>query len=315
MSALTIARRHYRTRQRLITAVLTDARRLWRQMDPGDLDGWFRQYGPRLVVILAAAQLAAARDADGYLTATLEAQDIDPESVGQVAPSAFAGIASDGRTLDGLLLSPVLTTKEAIGEGLRPRLAVARGWAHMDMILSTQVADAGRGADGSALVARPMVGGYVRMLQGKSCPRCVILAGRWYRWSSGFARHPRCDCIHIPAPENAAGDWTTNPDEAFRRGMVTGLTKGQRQAIEDGADMSQVVNSRRGIYTAGGREFTREGTTRRGFAGHRLGQFERVEGERYRRSRVARLTPDQIYRDATSRDDAVRLLRRFGYII
>lgn len=350
MSALALARRHYRLRQRLITAVVADARRLWRQVDVADLDGWFRQYGPRLVVMLAAAQLAAARAADGYVTDTLEAQGIDPDPLGHVAAAAFSGLASDGRTLDGLLLSPVLTVKEAIGQGARPRLAVARGWAHLDMILSTQVADAGRTADGAALAARPRVGGYVRMLQGKSCSRCVILAGRWYRWNAGFDRHPRCDCIHIPAAEDQAGDLRTDPRQYFdsltEAEQDRAFTKAGAQAIRDGADMNQVVNARRGargLNTAAGRRtreearalrdgrdrgsmqtervygrdafITTEGTTSRGIAGRRLADLQKIDGQRYRRSRTPRLMPEQIYRDATSREDAIRLLRRFGYII
>ena len=48
---------------------------------------------------------------------------------------------------------------------------------------------------------------------------------------------------------------------------------------------------------------TTEGTTRRGVAGARLGQ-----------ARTPRLMPESILEIATDREDAVRLLRRFGYI-
>jgi hypothetical protein len=34
--------------------------------------------------------------------------------------------------------------------------------------------------------------GYIRLLTPPSCARCVILAGRFYRWSDGFKRHPNC---------------------------------------------------------------------------------------------------------------------------
>jgi hypothetical protein len=60
------------------------------------------------------------------------------------------------------------------------------------------------------------------------------------------------------------------------------------------------------VYTAGGRRYTREASTRRGLAGKRLGAA--------RGRRAARLTPDQIFADAADRDDAVRLLHKHGYI-
>jgi len=75
------------------------------------------------------------------------------------------------------------------------------------------------------------------------------------------------------------------------------------RALDEGADIFQVVNAQRGVYTAGGRRFTREGTTRRGFARRRLGRG------------TPRLTPDQIFADATSRGHALELLQRNGYLL
>ena len=47
-------------------------------------------------------------------------------------------------------------------------------------------------------------------------------------------------------------------------------THEERQAIDMGADLNQVVNANRGMYVAGDRQYTREGTTRRGVAGARI---------------------------------------------
>lgn len=79
---------------------------------------------------------------------------------------------------------------------------------------------------------------------------------------------------------------------------------------------------------------TTEGTTRRGLAGQRLiDEGARLQGEaaetvtrmtrnglaqrRVKRQRVQipRLMPESIYELATSREDAIRLLKRFGYIL
>src|SRR5690606_16892226 len=107
------------------------------------------------------------------------------------------------------------STVTALDRGRSLREALAIGQATLDMIVRTQVADAGRVADGVALAARRRAGGYVRMVVGATCDRCIILAGRWYRWNQGFQRHPRCDCIHIPAREDTAESVQTDPRKLF----------------------------------------------------------------------------------------------------
>ncbi len=104
------------------------------------------------------------------------------------------------------------------------------------------------------------------------------------------------------------------------------------QAIRDGADMGQVVNARRGMYTAGRLRVaaTREGTTVRGlYGGYEIdpvtGQLRRRKASEMERrrsggrhisgTRSIRLMPEQIYLDAgNDRAEAIRLLRRFGYL-
>lgn len=185
-----VALAHYRGRRLLVEAVADVARRLWRQVDPGRLDASWASLSAQLLVGLAGAQQSAATPADGYLDTVLSAQDLDPTPAARLVPSALAGVASDGRPLETLLHHPVVVTKLAIGSGATTTRALAAGYTNLDMIVRTQVADAGRVADQVALSARRRVGGYTRMVVGATCARCVILAGRWYRWNAGFARHP-----------------------------------------------------------------------------------------------------------------------------
>jgi hypothetical protein len=147
---------------------------------------------------------------------------------------------------------------------------------------------------------RPAAGGYVRMLNPPSCPRCAVLAGKWFGWNAGFKRHPECDCRHIPSRENLADDLRTDPQLAFKNGQIRGLTQAETKALTEGADIGQVVNARRSIYMDdAGHRLTRESTTRRGiFRGG------------------PRPTPEQIYRSAgKDREKAVELLQRFRYIL
>lgn len=104
------------------------------------------------------------------------------------------------------------------------------------------------------------------------------------------------------------------------------------RAIREGADMAQIVNARRGMttMTAYGRRVlaTREGATRRGaFYRSERARTEAQTGTRFARDRTdvrrglpqfrlrtPRLMPEEIFRLAESRDEAIRMLRRFGYL-
>lgn len=297
MQAEARAREHYRARHRLEDALARLARQLWGKVDPANLDGSWARIAPQLLVGVAGSQLAAARMADTY---TDDVLGDDAPAVADVVPDAFAGVASDGRPLDSLLRNPLTVVKAAIGQGAVLDRAMAGGYANLDMIVRTQLADAGRGADQAAIVARPDVAGYTRILSPPSCSRCVILAGRFYRWNAGFQRHPRCDCLHVPAV--SAGDGVrTDPrgyfDSLSRAEQDKAFTRAGAEAIRDGADMARVVNARRGMYEAGGKLFTTEAATRAGV------------------NRRIRLMPEQIYREAgDDRDEAIRLLRAHGYL-
>lgn len=192
MTTERVALAHYRNRRALAIAAATVAHRLWLQVDRSRIVASWRLLIPQLLVVLTGAQQAAARDADGYLDAVLDAQGVDATALGRVDATALAGVASDGRPLDSLLTSPAFGVLSAIGKGATQARALAGGLASLDMIVRTQVADAGRAADQVAMAARPAVTGYVRVVVGKTCAQCVILAGRRYAYNAGFLRHPRC---------------------------------------------------------------------------------------------------------------------------
>lgn len=317
---------HYQRQQRITAAALVRTRKARSAVE--------------VAQIVAAFQLLAARDAVASVPNMLAEQGIPDEPVATVATASLAGVASDGRTLEGLF-------------------AQASSPFALSMMVATQVQDAARGAASVATAVRPNVTGYVRMLNPPSCSRCAILAGKFYKWNDGFQRHPKCDCRHIPSTEDRAGDLTTNPDAYFhslpgaadlekrypdltiaaRReaGVYSQediFTKAGAQAIRDGGDISQIVNARRGMSTAAidvtgrpvgriarvdvyGRPafITREGITSRGVAGRNLGNLEKQAGRKYRASKTPRLMPESIYEVAKDRDDAIRLLRRFGFIL
>lgn len=292
------ARRHYLAQQALTSRTVAAARRGWAAIDVADLDGtWRAGLADRLFTTVAVGQLAAADQADPYVTAVLAEQGIDAIPDGRVVPRAFAGVASDGRSLDSLLYEPVIATKSAIGAGANPVDAARAGEASLTRIVMTQMQDAGRVPVGVATVARPRVG-YVRMLNPPSCARCAVLAGAFYRSNTGFQRHPGCDCRHIPTAENVAGDMTTDPaayfDSLTADDQARYFGAAGAQAIRDGADIGQVVNARSGMYQAGGSTFTRTAARRS------------TEGRR--------LMPESIYAQTSTREEAVELLERHGFL-
>lgn len=316
-----IAREHYATRERLVSTVADEAAQLWRQVDPGRIGAsWLSLIG-RMMLVLVGGQRAAANRADGYLDTVLDAQGISPASLARVKAAALAGVASDGRDLAGLLYRPTITALIGIRDGATVERALAAGAVTLDMIARTQVADAGRVADQVATVARPAATGYTRMVVGRTCSRCIVLAGQFYRWNTGFDRHPKDDCVHIPSRENISGDIRTDPKAIFKSMSVAEqdqvFTKAGAAAIRDGADIAQTVNARRGMSTAGtgrlarndaGLYATTEGATRRGFAGQRLGARPGQRAER--------LMPESIYELAGgNRDEAIKLLRQHGYLV
>jgi hypothetical protein len=70
-----------------------------------------------------------------------------------------------------------------------------------------------------------------------------VLAGRVYRYSQGFLRHPNCDCVMLPTTV-AAPDLVQDPVELAKAGQIRGLSQADMLAIEQGADFGQVVNVR-----------------------------------------------------------------------
>lgn len=306
MSAAEVAERHYAAQLRQAEATLILVRRLWRRMSLDDLDGSWAGIVNRLTLIVAAAQLGAARAGAAYVP---EALDEDIPADGEINPSRWAGVASDGRPLDSLLFGAVIHTRGSLGIGTAPTGALAAGGKWLDLLAHTQVADAGRGATGVGIAAREGVG-YVRVISVPCCQRCAVLAGKFFKWNAGFQRHPLCDCRHAPSTRGVPAGFSKsiNPDQ------IKDLTQAQRQAIADGGNVNQVINANR--KRAAGGMTTTEGTTRRGV----YGGYERMpDGTLRRRAKgervPQRLTPDAIYRLASDRAEALDLLKRFGYLL
>lgn len=183
---------------------------------------------------------------------------------------------------DALLNSTAFTTEASRFEQM---VSATDNEAEFDRLVASLVQDAGRAAESVATAVRPDVH-HVRYVTPPCCGRCAVLAGRVYRWSDGFERHPNCDCVMVPT--TVAAPFVQSPESLFEAGQIRNLSKADAKAIRDGADVGQVVN------------------VRRAKAG--LSEAGRVLARR------DRPTPEGIYRIASDRDEAVALLSRYGYV-
>lgn len=185
---------------------------------------------------------------------------------------------------DALLNSAAFTTSVQMLEAMIDEA----GDPGFDRLIESVIQDAGRAAEEVAVAVREDIG-HVRYLDPPSCSRCTVLAGRVYRYSTGFLRHPGCDCVMIPTTL-ANREFVRDPVDLARRGLVTGLSKADRAAIlEHDADFNHVVNVR--AKSAGLQE-----------AGRVL-------------ARNGKMTPEGIFRAAgDDREAAVEMLANNGYI-
>lgn len=284
----------YRRQQAIATTTTATIGKLWRRMTD-DFDASWSQIGPQALEVIQDGRQAAVTTALLYTPAVLAETNQRDDPTGALDGRRFLVTTPDGRGVNTLFDEAVIKAKVGVGRGLSAEEGLAVGGRFLTMATLTLLADTRREVFSADIIQRPALTGYVRMLNPPSCNRCVILAGKWFRWNEGFARHPRCDCQHIPGAENVVGDERTDPYELFRSltpaEQERTFGRSEARAIRDGADIYRVVNvsnPKRGLATAAG--------------ARRFGA-------------PSRFTVDDIYRNAGTRTRAIRMLRDEGYIL
>lgn len=276
------AAEQYRVQQQISTTTATAVSRLWRRMGD-DFDTSWRSLGPQIIDVVATGRRAAVMQALPYAGNLLQELGEDADPLEELNPAGFLAAAPDGRRMDSLLQQSVIRTKSAVASGLETQLALAVGGRWLTKATFTTLADTRRDVYAADIIQRPAITGYVRMLNTPSCNRCVVLAGKWFRWNAGFQRHPNCDCQHIPASENRSGDLRTDPYAYFHslspEEQERTFGRSEARALREGADIYQVVN------------------------------------QSVRKLPTSNSLVDQIYRNAGTRTNAIRMLRDQGFIL
>ncbi|MEB4613992.1 hypothetical protein [Leucobacter sp. M11] len=265
--------------------------RLWAKTGTEFSEGW-RQIRARAIETMQVGRAAAIHAALPYMSEVLAETRQAGIPSGVLVPAAFLEAAPNGFLVQDTLDRLPVVAKQAVAGGATALEARSQAAVWLSGVTLTMLADTRRDVFHADMVQRPQLTGYVRMLNPPSCDRCVILAGKRFLWNEGFQRHPNCDCIHIPASEQVAGDLTTDPYAYFNSLDEAGQNKlfGKHgaQAIRDGADIYRVGNIRtRGLGTAAG---------------------NRRYGTPYRR------TVEDIYSHDRDRKFVVENLRYHGYI-
>lgn len=278
-------------------ALATMIHSFWNESGEEDIEAAWGAAGKQVVTAVTAFQQGAAYDGAVTVHNQLKADGKSISPLAIINPTAFSGMAPGGGDLARYFQAAV-SRGAALPVGERS-LSVLNQIIAMAL---EAVRAPSRWGVSTAITARPEVG-YIREVTPPSCKDCALLNGRFYRWNEGFLRHPHCDCIHRPITlEDARYREIMGMDEV-PLDQITGLTKAERAALEMGADLSQVVNAARGRY---GDSYTTEGTSKRG-AYTLLTEYGRAGRER--------LTPAAIINSAKTREEAIKGLQDYGYML
>lgn len=320
-----LAAARYEVVQGITSGVVSAVQALWSDVPPDRILAALQgETGLQILNAVIAGQLSAAAGAQAFVSGAMLAQGVAVAAESTLNVGALAGIAMDGRPLATLLYVPAVSTIQALQAGLPANVALTRGMAQMGMLAATTIADTARTATQVAMTTEPKCVSYVRVVKLPACSRCIVLAGRQYSHSEGFKRHPKCDCGMEPMSD---AEWRSRETAKSPEDLYKAMTPEERhkrfgaagvEALENGADLGQVVNARRGMSTTTtGKKVSREGTTKRGIGGKALnaGFGKSNSVSRYQRSNEIRLMPEQILKNAHGdRELQLALLRKHGYI-
>lgn len=197
--------RAYDAEQRRCKALELLLSREWDTM--GDLDEWDRIRG-RVVNLVSAAQVGAAHDSALAVHLSLVEAGTPVAADGTLSPAAFAGVTDIGGDLEPYLYGSVAHARTVEAGSVRDRLREGRD--RLFLLAREQVGAASRGASLAGIASRDNVG-YVRLVNPPCCSRCAVLSGKFFRWNTGFQRHPRCFpagvVISGPSIEAATRRW------------------------------------------------------------------------------------------------------------
>lgn len=289
MATLQSARERYAEQQEITADAVATARRV--RFDSLS----------RLTALVAGFQAAAAVAGARYVPRALREQGLSLDALAEPDARTLAGWTSYGTPLAPLLDKVRQPESDAY---------------EFDRLIASQVQDAGRNGEALEMAVRPAVTTYVRMLNPPSCSRCILLAGKKYHKNEGFARHPLCDCVHVPTDDEIGDDIRFDPVEYFNS-LPTA-----EQLAEEYPHLTVKMRREAGIYSQED-IFTKHGAVLIRAAPDSKRQYVmgRVVNTRWMKRSTAgedalrRAMPaDMVRRAGGDRVLLLRIMRGYGYI-
>lgn len=280
------AAQHHEERRQTALTTVRETSRLWQSMGDEFDVGW-ATIGEQVTLTAMAGMQQSAELGIAYTASQASGSPLADLDV-----AAFSAADHRGLPLESTLQGAVVQTRMQVAAGASTAEALAFGGTWLAEVVASEVVRANSAAMDASIALTPSIAGYVRMLNPPSCKDCILLAGKWFRWNQGFQRHPRCDCQHIPASENASGDLRTDPYALFEsmteQEQNRTFGRSNARAIREGADLYRVVN-----------------IDNRGLASARAGRLYGTP---------TRATVDELLRQAGTRTNFRRLLEEHGYV-
>lgn len=281
-------------------AAATMVGREWRTIRAGG--DWAAQWQLKLTNLsrlVVAAQIGAAAAGAASVDDDLYRSGYPEKALAEVDPAGFGGWAEHPTsgavlTIPALLYPAVITARATPGTATQKLAAggrVAQTMAHW------AVSEAGRnaamvGATGRARTSLMFVD------PAPMCQRCAVLVGKLFKpGTRSFTRHPGCDGRLV-----AVSDRDKPSVPPLDVSDIKDLTRDQLRAINDGANINQVINAKTAV------RITRDGETK---------SVLRANGTRtmYGARGMERWTPKAIYAKAgDDQDMAIQLLRKHKYM-
>lgn len=241
----------YRIQSGLAAQAATSLAILWDGIDADAISDSWQARLPTAVEIVALQSLTASSGAGRYVAQTVADAGADPAAA-RIVTSKLV----DPAVIERQLWVPMLRSLYRISQGQSVTDALLAGRSLAATIGAQTTRDTAREAVEIAMVTEPRVDGYVRYLVAPSCGRCAVLAGRVYPWSSGFARHPNCDCQHRPIVDNERPE-ARSAVEGTPDGYFNSLSEPEQnkyfgadaaEKIREGESISKAVNADRDMW-------------------------------------------------------------------
>lgn len=195
---------HLHRRQQLVLrrATIRDLERLWPSLEWSRLDRTYPRFAARVGGLVARNHRTSAGLAARYLRAFRVASGL-PGELRIVLPQL-----SSERLATSLRVTSLVAAKRAAAAGEAEAQAMAAARTVTAGAMARLVLDAGRDVVIGSTAEDPESGRWQRVLGGKGCDFCAMLAGRgpvYSAESADFASHDNCGCSAAPVYGDRTG--------------------------------------------------------------------------------------------------------------